>query len=144
MKVYERLSIDIIKEWCAKCYNPNMIYCCDGDFRKFGGDLLDVLEIISDDDDACDYYYHKLIPLCMMADYKFYLIEDDFPIIQYNRYIDNWITDIFPRLVHDGYTESVINIVEMFIDITCELQLHELQIKFMEYRKTLPSRLEML
>lgn len=141
MKVFLRLSMDVIKEWCAR-YNPNMIYCCDGDFRNFGGDLVYMLEIASDD--VHDYYYDKLTPLYMMADYKFYLVGDDFEIMKYNRYINDWITDIFPRLVRDGCIESVVNVVEMFIDITCELQLHELQIRFMEYRKTLPPRLEML
>ena len=123
MRVFLRLSMDDIKKWCAR-YNPDVVYCSDGDFRKFGGDLIYMLEIASDD--VHDYYYDKLTPLYMMADYKFYLIEDDFEIMKYNRYINDWITDIFPRLLRDGYVESVINITEMFIDITCELQLHEL------------------
>lgn len=141
MRVFPRLSMNAIKDWCAR-YNPDAIYCGDGDFRKFGGDLIYMLEIASND--VHDFYYDRCTPLYMMADYKFYLIEDDFEIMKYNRFIDSWITDVFPRLVRDGYTESVINILEMFIDITCELQLHELQINFMEYRKTLPPRVEVL
>lgn len=141
MRVFPRLSMNAIKEWCA-AYNPDAVYCADGDFRKFGGDLIYMLEIASND--VHDFYYDRCTPLYMMADYKFYLVEDEFQVMRCNCFIKSWLTDVFPRLVHDGYTESVINIVEMFIDITCELQLHELQIKFMEYRKTLPSRLEML
>lgn len=141
MRVFPRLSMNFIKDWCAR-YNPNAVYCSDGDFRKFGGDLIYMLEIASND--VYDFYYDRCTPLYMMADYKFYLIEDDFEIMKYNRFINSWIEDVFPRLVCDGYVESVINVVEMFIDITCELRLHELQIMFMDYRRTLPTRLEML